>query len=432
MAMNRTQQIRPKTPPKEDSFENDDDSFGGEKSADHKCLSCNAENSIALECRHMVCGTCLSNQLEQLVFPEIPRTLNCLKCDKCIKVKVFKDLVFDDTLLTYLQLISQLPRTKNISENSDCEMCGEDHSEATTCEVFYRTTNFPNEILTECCICHNPKGITLPCCHTFCHTCLIERVKSLIDQDPFVPVTCKTCEIPFPISIIYELFGGKNVFINYQNLCIDNTILAPVKPCVICMETFIIKELTTLDCNHRFCKACTEKYIISKIMNFQVLDHELSCPECQIPINYEIIKAHVPVELFKKYQHFTIKQFQPDIDDETIMKWCYKCDFGMLIEKDMPYFHCPSCNASYCPKCNTKHIGTFACPDIRKSLSKSELEEKIGVYASEFMKDVLVCPNCNEGVFKEKGCNFIQCKWPRCKDVYFCAICKIRLDVRAI
>ena len=42
------------------------------------------------------------------------------------------------------------------------------------------------------------------------------------------------------------------------------------------------------------------------------------------------------------------------------------------------------------------------------------------------------CPKCKTPIEKESGCNFMKCRWPACKDSYFCLLCEKALTVKII
>ena len=391
------------------------------------CEICKFENDhIRLECGHYHCIICLYNDLEAFLDNHFNQIIMCKEnCNRIIEAKVFKDIVPEDTFTRYLQRISQvdistIKFTSLLRGDTHCIKCGEEHSKSVSCVDSYNGV---------CDDCGAPCPLELPCKHNFCSPCLLIWVKSLIDKMPMEDPHCK-CNTVIPTHIIYDLFGGKHAFINFQQLCIENTILAPQFTCNICTNIYSVNHLFTLDCNHRFCENCLKNYIINKVMSSEIREDQLVCPECgEKPIDYNIIKAHLPKDILEKYHTMTIIMFQVQDGEKEAMKWCRYCSFGMLIDINEEYFDCPNCNASYCPKCNQNHFRKFRCPNLRKSLT-DDLKSQLGNYYEQFMKDMMACPNCNEMVIKDGGCNFIKCVWPSCNNVYFCAICRKRLTVR--
>ena len=64
---------------------------------------------------------------------------------------------------------------------------------------------------------------------------------------------------------------------------------------------------------------------------------------------------------------------------------------------------------------------------IKGDKNKKLQEEKknLDFIAKNFTK----CPKCKTPVEKESGCNFMKCRWPGCKDSYFCLLCNKALTV---
>jgi ariadne-1 len=84
-----------------------------------------------------------------------------------------------------------------------------------------------------------------------------------------------------------------------------------------------MKDMLTLDCEHRFCQECVSDYASDKINNNKVKSDELVCPkiECNIEINPLIIKTSVTEEIYNKYIDFKMKQ----LEDTNANEIFYQC-----------------------------------------------------------------------------------------------------------
>lgn len=399
------------------------------------CQKCNSDDEIiTFPCKHSFCSICICNQLEITLEEKKLKLIECRICNAKIPLNLIKSILSEESLVFYLERLS----TEIIGYDSfasyekfqkNCRKCSEHHTSSETCIEFYNRTK--PKILCDNNKCAKEINVSLNCGHNYCNFCILALIKENLNKDPFSLIRCGLCHSIIPDSILHSAFYGKKYFVEYQQQVIDNTILCPKFSCQICLAEITVSEGITLSCDHRFCKSCISGYLTEKIKNFEVTEKDLVCPQCDKPIageymetgnsnqevigNYELIKACVSEELFEKYVHVTIKAYKSE-EDDLIMKWCFNCEFGCLIHINDKEFFCPNCNAKYCPRCNQKHLIRGACNNQ-------------DFYLDKLMKDMSKCPNCNELVSKVSGCNFLQCCWPTCKDVNFCAICWKRLKV---
>jgi hypothetical protein len=58
----------------------------------------------------------------------------------------------------------------------------------------------------------------------------------------------------------------------------------------------------------------------------------------------------------------------------------------------------------------------------QKDLQKIE-KNKNDNYLNAIKNESKKCPKCKNFVLKDSGCNFIKCRWPGCKDSFFCYLC---------
>lgn len=433
------------------------------------CNSCSlpidpSDISILFLCSHSFCYICFYNRLQEIIAEEIPQLMTC-NCNKVVYYYLFGENLDTESLELYIEMISKISILDNSSHSlcpydihinkklsyktfikcDECQMeycvkCGQYHKNQTCFENYEQ--NYKLELLSKkpkCTQCNNnPLEIELPCECKLCITCAKDIITDfLYNISQIDDPKCKTHQLIIPRMDIYKSFGGEHMFIREQEKAIDYMILAPKFICEICLNENNVDKSITLECEHRFCSDCMKNYLNTLMIDSSSVGR-MVCPKCNVEIPYDIIKSNSEPQVFERYLNFTVMAYQPKKslkdDEEEVMKWCIKCNFGCLISIYDKQFQCPNCKSECCPKCNKKHyFGT--CEDLRKSMTPIQLKTLLGHrddYFNNLMKNCCKCPNCREAIEKAYGCNFIECKWPRCKEVYFCAICNKRLRVRDI
>jgi hypothetical protein len=404
------------------------------------CFNCGtSENNLKMACVHHCCASCIVNLLEISCEGIKIEPLRCI-CKKVIPIKIIETIVSAETVLDYLERLSKLnlsifpdfQPSKSPKSIPECFICGYMH-EGLTCIANYTLQTQKNNPKEKCIICASDSDFQLSCSHQFCKLCLKSQLKKALDDQPLKAIECSACvsqKTIIPVHVIYEAFGSKDAYINYQQMCIENTYLAPSFQCKICLSAYQAYQLISLDCDHRFCYPCIRQYILQNISDNKVTENELTCPSCSTAIDANIIKAQVTEKTFNRYLELCLMKFQPKIEEKMVMKWCFKCDFGMMIDVNQRVFECPNCQKCFCPRCNNYHSDSWNCAKVtlmdKNELAKAAKDQK---YVDELLKDSLICPQCGQAVSKDGGCSFMVCPWAKC-GIYFCGICKKKLSVR--
>jgi Zinc finger, C3HC4 type (RING finger) len=327
-----------------------------------------------------------------------------------------------------------------------------------------------------CIMCRIRSGKAYNCDHRYCTRCFSIHVKNFIKENPFDNTKCLECNSFFPEISVIECFGSKAIYLNEKQKIVDMLygINEAVFFCGICAERFKVSDSITLECDHRYCSSCLGAYFEERIMSSNVSEDKLICPECPKPVAYDIIKGVVPKKLFDKYLEFGLRNWEPD--EGSIKKICFKCEKETEIDKDLQWFKCPYCNSSYCPQCNQNHNYKISCeeynlnklkpqnptfspkkvnfepnningaekppkpkknsifkknkkPDINQKEEKKSKKNEEDLSIAFLQKNFKKCPKCKMAIEKESGCNFIMCRWPTCKETYFCILCDKLLTV---
>lgn len=318
------------------------------------------------------------------------------------------------------------------------------------------------------------------CTHSYCLKCLNKVARKALIKDPFSLVCCDKCQNTIPDSIISSSFESFSSYENFKNTCANalfNTV--PSFDCGICMNKTPVDSGITFECDHRFCIDCVKEYFRERIMSSNVAEDELVCPSCNLAIDHNIIQGVVERDLYEKYVNFAFRNWKPD--EGNILKYCHFCEAAAEIPRDLKRFVCPKCKKKYCPQCNQDHSEKITCeehvrilenkeqeknreekklkekkvkedeeivlPEQKKRPNRAEEEKKHQkkgedrkkreqnakvndeLFVENLKKESKACPKCKNFVFRDSGCNFIKCRWPGCKDSYFCYLCGASLTI---
>lgn len=333
----------------------------------------------------------------------------------------------------------------------------------------------PKKQLPLCSSCKSAESEETGCKHLYCLKCINKIARKSLARDPYVGVSCDKCKNVFNDLVVEKSFGSKIFFEKFKIECANALFFVPTFDCGICMNKTQVESGITFNCDHRFCVECAKEYFKERIMSSNVAENEFVCPNCNEAIDHNIIQGVVERDLYEKYVNFAFKNWKPE--DGNILKYCHFCEAGAEIPRDLKKFTCPQCKKSYCPQCNQDHSTKQTCDEyiqnkekkaedkkqakrakkIEKNIKPAEIVNKAEIlnklnakknpedqkkpnekkpkkvendnYLENLKKDSKPCPKCKNFVYRDSGCNFIKCRWPGCKDSYFCYLCGIALTV---
>lgn len=268
----------------------------------------------------------------------------------------------------------------------------------------------------------------LNCKHWVCSTnCFKKLAKNQIGDDLILYDKLKClCQEQIKRKITIKVFGGPEKFRQLQQISFENH--EPIFSCLICGEEKKMREFITLECEHRYCKDCVKGHLDTKISEGQV-GIDITCPECNKPVDYHIIISILDEEMKSKYEKYLLLQLSGKRDDilvSCIGRPGVNCDYIQFVSKDRDDYTCPQCEARFCPKCKSDVHPTQTCEQNAFIKVFSDIP-----YIKEALENgsMALCPWCNEPIEKDpKGCKYMTCRSAKCKAKrYFCWDCKKKL-----
>ena len=217
---------------------------------------------------------------------------------------------------------------------------------------------------------------------------------------------------------------NSNDYINYNNnhhhktqikINIDliNNILKEIDEsknlCLICFNNELLSTNSTkFQCSHQFCNKCISYYIKDKIDSCEV---KIKClmAGCLYILPEDIIKKFIDDETYKKYIKFKKRAiFKENLSNNLIPCIYPDCEeWVKYTEGDNINVQC-NLGHKFCAKCKEKQHPGKRChfKEISSLINKKSR--------------IKLCPNCNNLIEKNDGCNKVVC--PLC-DYVFCWIC---------
>ena len=164
-----------------------------------------------------------------------------------------------------------------------------------------------NELLqTVCKVCKNNQGEKYNCDHYYCNSCLKALIIKSLEKDPLNDIFCEECQKIIPQQAVTNCFEGINNFMRVKQVFVD-LIFMPKFLCGICLAEFYVHQSITLECDHRYCQNCIENYFNERITSSNVSEAEFVCPDCNKPVDHNIIKGIVSDVLYNKYIDFAFR-----------------------------------------------------------------------------------------------------------------------------
>lgn len=283
---------------------------------------------------------------------------------------------------------------------------------------------------TACIQCSEVKicGIRLLCKHWICspecfHSLIASQTENRIDKHSIC--VCPTCKSKIPRELIKDLYGGDENLRKAIRVCSRQ-----FEPKILCEFCYMEKpagDFITLNCDHRACEDCMKSFVESFIIEGKT-GKDISCPQCLMEIDYNIIVNVVDQETRDKYDRFLLRRIETVLRNEVYLKCISRpgvnCDNAEFISVDREEYHCPKCEAHFCVKCKENWHPKMTCQQyqIMKGIDpgiQNDIKNDLATY----------CPWCNALIYKDGGCKYITCASESCKkEKFFCWDCKTKLN----
>lgn len=189
--------------------------------------------------------------------------------------------------------------------------------------------------------------------------------------------------------------------------------------CAICLEHHPLDDFIWLDCGHN--EYCREQ--LQEMVNGAINDQNsttLLCP-------HEGCRAHFTQNDIRRI--FNYNWEQADTIDrirarERILRdpngrecTTPNCRHVYIFQAPAHRMRCPECRAQYCSDCRMLHNVNITCAAARANIAVHTGDDAAGWLANNEVKQ---CPQCQNGIEKNEGCNHMTCV--RCRHE-FCWVC---------
>ncbi|XP_065316151.1 E3 ubiquitin-protein ligase ARIH1-like isoform X2 [Gordionus sp. m RMFG-2023] len=213
----------------------------------------------------------------------------------------------------------------------------------------------------------------------------------------------------------------KSNIIDYHSNNYHNNIYEPQTAlCEICLLQIPIKQMTGLDCGHKFCISCWSEYLSTKIIH-EGMGLTISCAahKCDTLVDDATVMSLVKTPQVRyKYQHIITNSF---VECNRLMRWCPSpdCQFAMKVQYvDTRPVKC-ICGHVFCFNCCENWHDPVKCNWLRRWIKKCDDDSETSNWIAANTKE---CPKCNVTIEKDGGCNHMVCKNKSCK-ADFCWVC---------
>ncbi|KAK1922146.1 hypothetical protein DB88DRAFT_383864 [Papiliotrema laurentii] len=197
---------------------------------------------------------------------------------------------------------------------------------------------------------------------------------------------------------------------------------------VCCMDydsSMVADETFSLGCGHRFCKACWQEYLTSKIKT-EAESARIQCMEngCGRIVREEVVEDMLPEPVCKRYRKLLNEAY---VADSANLRWCPHPECENVIECSqapprmlsqlVPTVRC-NCGRELCFGCGyaASHRPVL-CKVVRQWEKKCADDSETSNWLQANTKE---CTKCQSTIEKNGGCNHMTCK--KCK-WEFCWVC---------
>lgn len=278
-----------------------------------------------------------------------------------------------------------------------------------------------------CCVCQRAqfKNVTditiLECNHVICLVCLNDHIARSLEKfhdfEPNIKCPFKNCNKLLDMGILknFVRYDINDKLEKRQNLKkrSDEWVL-----CEKCKKGVNPDEILTMTCDHKCCSHFFKETYGSKIRRYEFKD--LICFKCSQELEYLILEANLPKEIFQSYESYLVRNAEKQIYNEDWKKekesrsnykdiTCPSCKVVNSVDPKSREFRCNGCYKYFCSNEN--------CLGSNGHYAKTCEEYKI------WLENTIFCPKCNrETSTYYMDERFKYCYWH--SKIYFCITCK--------
>ncbi|RWS05825.1 polyadenylate-binding protein 7-like protein [Dinothrombium tinctorium] len=198
--------------------------------------------------------------------------------------------------------------------------------------------------------------------------------------------------------------------------------------CPACCTNWLHKDIVNLKCGHVICKECMNIYIQTSVKERKI--KSILCPECEVDVDYDLIKNSVPKKLFTSYDEMIFKVYMENAEDIS------NCEYQAFFVKEVlceTAAVCGYCEYKFCITCREDFHGTSSCgeieskrneiirkyrngtkvekADLERRYTKKKLEHLLEDYLNKECINAICkrCPSCGVSIQKNGGCKHMCC-----------------------
>ncbi|KYR01570.1 hypothetical protein DLAC_01565 [Tieghemostelium lacteum] len=219
---------------------------------------------------------------------------------------------------------------------------------------------------------------------------------------------------------INRVHNNKYISVNTTNSGIFDKEKEVAFECSICWDD-CYETYSFPYCKHQYCLSCVKSHLTEQV--WKTKGANLSCPypKCVSQTSVHDFQLIVDKNVYDKYMLFAQIRNRTFGDQKVV--FCLNCEFPLVVEtKEQLEIQCDNdqCKAEMCIEC-----GTFVHPGINCQINKENIynsmspeeRETIKVFEKEQYKE---CPQCKTFVFKEDGCECVNCLSCGHQFCYYC------------